>query len=168
MTPEEKELLDQIHHAFAGVKLDDGTSLNMTEYNDSGGCMPEFLERARCDERDDWTKIPDTTIEQFTVTFSFTDLKGFRFYIPAYMSWTVRNYGSSDSIVADFTVYAIDPKHYLFENTSFCSWFTVEQIAVMKRFLEFAARSETLDEVVAKTNLTKIQKQIQSSDQGSG
>ena len=71
----------------------------MTEYNDSGGYMTGFMEKAKHDERDDWASIPDETLEQFTVTFSFTDLKGFRFYIPAYMDWTVRNHRISHSIV---------------------------------------------------------------------
>jgi hypothetical protein len=83
VTFEEQKLVDQIHRAFAGVKLEDGTSLNMAEDKD-GGCMPEFGEEAKTDEREDWTAIPGGTLEQFTVTFSFTDLKGFRFYIPAY------------------------------------------------------------------------------------
>ncbi len=74
MTPEEQKLIALIHRAFAGVTLDDGESLNMTEYNDSGGCKPEFKERAKADERDDWTAIADETLERFTVTFCFTAL----------------------------------------------------------------------------------------------
>ena len=159
MTAEEEELVDLVHHAFADVRLDDGVSLNMTEYNDSGGCMPEFREKARDDERDDWTVIPDETLEQFTVTFSFTDLKGFRFYIPAYMIWTVRNHRTSDSIIADQTIYSIDPSHYLFETIPLWQWFTGEQIDAMTQFLEYAARNDdTLDGKVAKENLAKIRK----------
>jgi hypothetical protein len=159
MTAEEQQLITLIHHAFAGVMLDDGESLNMTEYNDSGGCMPEFRDKAKDDERDDWTAIPDDTLEQFTVTFSFTDLKGFRFYIPAYMIWTVKNHRTSDSIIADQTIYAIDPFHYLFESTPFWQWFTGEQIDAMVTFLEYAVRNDgTLDSKVARENLAKIRK----------
>lgn len=157
MTLEEQKLLDRINRAFAGVKLDDGTSLNMTEYNDSGGCMPEYREKAKDDERNDWTAIADETLEQFTVTFSFTDLKGFRFYIPAYMAWTVRNHRTSSSIIGDFTIYAINPDHYLFETISFREWFTAEQVDAMTKFLEYAIRnSDTLDCKVATENLAKI------------
>ena len=163
MTKEEQELLDQIHHAFAGVILEDGTSLNMTEYYDSGGSRPEYAERAKDDERDDWTAIPDETLEQFIVAFSFTDLKGFRFYIPAYMTWTVRNFRKSGSIIADYTTYAIDPDHYLFEVVPFFKWFTQEQIAAMIEFLEFASRNEdVLDGEVARQNLTKIKEAQQA------
>lgn len=58
MTDEEQRLIELIHSAFAGVRLDDGESLNMTEYNDSGGCRPDFKEKAKHDEREDWTAIP--------------------------------------------------------------------------------------------------------------
>jgi hypothetical protein len=157
VTVKEQELVDQIHRAFVGVRLDDGTSLNMTEYNDSSGCMPEFKQKSKEDERNDWTTIPDETLEQFTVTFSFTDLKGFRFYIPAYMIWTIRNHRTSDSIIADHAIYAIDPSHYLFETIPFWKWFTSEQIDAMTRFLEYAARNDgTLDGKAAMENLTRI------------
>lgn len=159
MTTVERELIEQIHRAFSGVRLDDGISLNMTEYNDSGGCMPEFKEKAKEDEREDWTSISDETLEQFTVTFSFTDLKGFRFYIPAYMDWTVRNHRTSHSIIADHTIYAIDPSHYLFEVIPFWEWFTHDQVEALIGFLEFAAQDEVgLDRHVAKENLEKIRK----------
>jgi len=157
MTDEEQKLIELIHRAFDGVRLDDGESLNMTEYNDSGGCQPEFKEKAKHDERDNWTAISDETLEQFTVTFSFTDLKGFRFYIPAYMIWAIRHHRTSDSIIADHTVYAIDPTHYLFETIPFWQWFTRDQVAAMTQFLEYAVRNDnSLDGKVARENLAKI------------
>lgn len=164
VTGGEQALLDQIHRAFAGVTLDDGTSLNMTEFNDSGGCRPDFKEKATQDERDDWAAIPDATLEQFTVTFSFTDLKGFRFYIPAYMSWAIRNHLTSTSIIADQAIYAIDPAHYLFEAIPFWQWFTREQIDAMTAFLEYAAQNDdSLDGTVAKENLSKIRNAPQAA-----
>ena len=164
MTDEEQRLIETIRHAFAGVTLDDGTSLNMTEYNDSGGCRPDFIEKAKGDERKDWTAIPDSTLEQFTVTFSFTDLKGFRFYVPAYMIWAIRNHKTSDSIIADFTIYAIRPDHYLFQSVPFWKWFTNEQVCAMVQFLEYAVRNDDwLDGTVARENLEKIRK-AQPSD----
>ena len=157
MTADEQELIDKIRAAFAGVKLEDGISLNMTEYNDSGGCMPEFKEKASDDERVDWQAIPDKTLEQFTVTFSFTDLKGFRFYIPAYMIWTIRNHKTSDSIIGCFAIYAIDPFRYLFKTISFLRWFTADQVEAMAAFLQYAVKSDgPLDDKVAGENLFKI------------
>lgn len=153
MSVDEQRLIDQIERAFAGVTLDDGISLNMTEYNDSGGLRPEFKERAFEDERDDWRAIPDETLERFTVTFSFTDLKGFRFYIPAYMIWTVRNHRRSVSIISDHTIFSIDPSHYLFESIPFLRWFTADQVSAMVGFLSCFADQGDED---ARGNLVKI------------
>ena len=164
MTEEEQNLIVLIHSAFDGVTLEDGESLNMTEYNDSGGCMPEFSEKAKHDEREHWAAIASETLEQFTVTFSFTDLKGFRFYIPAYMIWTIKNHRTSDSIIADHTIYAIDPTHHLFESIPFLRWFTPEQIHAMTAFLEYSARNEeSLDAKVARANLMKIKEAQQAN-----
>jgi len=163
MTVQEQELIDQIRRAFEGVRLEDGASLNMTEYYDSGGSKSEFKRLAQHDERDDWTAIPDETLEQFTVTFSFTNLKGFRFYIPAYMIWAIRNHRTSDSIIGDFTIYAIRPSHYLFETVPFLQWFTDAQVAAMTKFLEYAVENDdTMDGDKAKENLAKIKEAQQS------
>jgi hypothetical protein len=141
LTEEEQALIHEIEAAFDGVRLEDGVSLNMTEYYDSGGSAPEYAERAKSDEREDWRRIPDETLENFTVTFCFTDLKGFRFYIPAYMRWCVRNYRTSDCIIGEFTIYALTPTHYTFAKTSFQEWFTERQFAAILRFLKFAAEN---------------------------
>ena len=157
MTDEELILVREIEAAFDGVRLDGGISLNMMEYYDSGGSMSKYAEKAKSDEREDWRRIPDETLEQFTVTFAFTDLSGFRFYLPAYMRWTVRNHRTSSSIIADHTIYALTPTHYRFEKTPFIKWFTERQLGVILRFLEFAAANgETLDAAIATRNLMEF------------
>ena len=141
LTDEEQALIYEIEAAFDGVRLEDGVSLNMTEYYDSGGSAPKYAELAKSDEREDWRRISDETLEKFTVTFSFTDLKGFRFYIPAYMRWCVRNYRTSSCIIGDHTIYALKPTHYTFAKTSFQEWFTERQFAAILHFLKFAAEN---------------------------
>lgn len=153
----ETNLIALIEEAFSGVRLEDGTSLNMTEYHDSGGLAPEYAEKVKFDERDDWHKIDDKTLEKFTVTFSFTDLKGFRFYIPAYMIWTIRNHRTSDCIIGDFTIYALNTDHYLFEDVPFTTWFTTQQVSAMVAFLKYCTeQSDSCDVRVATENLAKM------------
>lgn len=159
LTDEEQALVLEIEAAFAGVRLEDGISLNMTEYHDSGGSAPEYATLAKSDEREDWRRIPDATLETFTVTFSFTDLKGFRFYIPAYMRWAVRNHRTSSCIIGDFMIYALTPTHYIFAKTSFKEWFTERQFAAILRFLRFAAgNGGTLDARIAERRLHQFAK----------
>lgn len=148
----ESELIAQIHRAFSGVELEDGVSLNMTEFFDSGGRNSRFEEMAAGDERVDWASIADETLEQFTVTFCFTDLKGYRFYLPAYMTWFIRNHRSSRSIIAETTIHAIDPTRHQFDEIPFVDWFKEGQIQAMKKFLKYAGPGETW----ALENLGKI------------
>ena len=157
MSSREDDLIAEIESAFADVRLEDGISLNMTEYNDSGGSNPRYLERAKHDERDDWRRIADETLENFRVTFSFTDLKGYRFYLPAYMIWTLRHHRTSDSPIANSTIYALDPDSYQFDEIPFTSWFTATQLSVIGKFLAYCRDDdETLNSPVATTNLAKL------------
>jgi hypothetical protein len=153
MNSQATELIDKIQSAFSGVELEDGVSLNMTEYNDSSGCRPEFMERAIHDERHNWSSIPDEVLEQFLATFSFTDLKGYRFYMPAYMIWAIRNYDRSHSPIGEFTIFAIHPSRHQFDAVPFVEWFTDSQINVMKEFLVY------MDDDFAQENLRLIEAQ---------
>lgn len=150
-------LINQITSAFKDVTLEDGISLNMTEYYDCYETNPEFMKRARDDERENWQAISDATLEEFVVTFSFTDLKGFRFYIPAYMIWTVRNHVTSDNIIGDFTIYALDTGHFLFEDNPMNTWFTAQQLEAITTFLGYCIDTpDTNDSDVAIRLLDKI------------
>ena len=141
MKSTEHPLIQEIIDAFKDVHLEDGISLNMTEYHDSGGCMPEFKKKAKTDERKHWYKIDDDTLESFTVTFSFTDLKGFRFYLPAYMIYTIRNHEISDSIITDFTIYALDPNHYIFDETTMKDFFYRKTVQLYYQFLRVLCKT---------------------------
>ena len=150
-------LINEIRDAFAGVTLEDGVSLNIAEYNDSGGSNKEYLEAAKLDEKNNWEHLSDAILEKHTVTFSFTDLKGFRFYLPAYMIWTLKNHRYSNSIIADQTIYALDTDHHVFENISFSQWFTEPQMQAIIKFLTFCCHhGDTLDNDIAEKNLQKI------------
>ena len=156
-----------IDNAFDGVVLGDGDSLNMTEYADSGGCAPEYAERAKHDERIDWRAIPNSVLEQFQVTFSFTDLLGYRFYAAPYMIWTIKNHRESDCFIADATIYAMDPTSYQFSKKRFSDWFTPEQIYAILAFLDYCAdNGDSLDDRVAVDNASAIRRELQQSNVG--
>lgn len=162
-----ERLIAQIEEAFAGVTLEYGLSLNECEYADSGGRAKEYLERAKQDERGDWHKVINDDLTNYHVTFSFTDLKGFRFYLPAYMIWTIRNPGTTD-IIADFTIYACDPDHHRFEDTPFTTFFNAKQLEAIIAFLTFCIETCEeedcpLDADVARLNLRKIEARLGGS-----
>jgi hypothetical protein len=156
------ELVRIIQEAFRDVKLDDGVSLNMTEYYDSGGSAKHFEQLAKDDERDDWQKIDDKMLEAFTVTFSFTDWKGFRFYLPAYMIWTVK-YPERPSIIGDSTVFSLDPGSILaLKGRPVDEILNKQQIEAAVLFLEYCAEdSDHRDTKVVARRLKKMRKYLQ-------
>ena len=155
------ELIKCIRSAFEGVELEGGISLNMTEYYDSGGCAPEYKTLAKTDEKKNWANISRETLEKFSVTFSFTDIAGYKFYAPAYMISCLNNYKHSDSIIDDAVIYAMDPESYQFEKISFTEAFSPEQLQTIINFLKFVIEnSDCLDVVVAKENLQKIEREL--------
>ena len=153
--PTAEELSARIFDSFAGVRLDGGVSLIEAEYADDYKTAPDHL--IALEEKDDWTKIIDDRLCDFTVTFCFTDYRGFRYYIAPYMIWTLRNFKTSDSIITDFTIYAIEPDRPMFSNHPFSEVFTVEQIRCMRDFLLFAFENEDhLDARVARKNINQL------------
>ena len=162
----ESNLVAMVGNAFDGVVLGDGESLCMTEYFDSGGCAPEFAERAKNDERINWRSIPDSVLEQFQVTFSFTDLLGYRFYAAPYMIWTIENHRTSDCFISDATIYAMDPKTSQFSKIPFTDWFTPEQIDAILAFLDYCAdNGDSLDDRAAIENASAIRRELNSAGQ---
>ncbi len=162
MEDDRLELIEKIRSAFKGVTLEDGVSLNMTEYFDSSGMVEDFRRKARFDEREDWTLIPDSTLEEFLVTFCFTDLKGYRFYLPAYMIYNIRNFGISGSSITEFTIYALDIDRYQFEDKPFVEFFKGPQLEAICAFLEWTAISEEFEDAAGL--LVKIQNAVRGRE----
>jgi hypothetical protein len=149
------ELIRTIQEAFRDVKLEDGVSLNMTEYYDSGGSAKHFKELAVNDERDDWLRIDGETLEKFTVTFSFTDWKGFRFYLPAYMTWAIKH---PESVVGLRTAFYLDPGSiFALKGKAVDEILNKQQIGAVVQFLQYCVEdSDHQDVKVATRRLKKM------------
>ncbi len=99
-------LIQQITTAFSEVTREDGTSLHEARaIDDYEG--EEGRATARLKDTDTrWQDVSDKLIEYFSDVLSFFDAKGFRYYIPAYMIWSLKNYQTSQSWSVDSTIYA--------------------------------------------------------------
>lgn len=76
-------VIEQVRHAFANVKLEDGIGLIEAQGLDdylSGDALAEFRV---CDERDDWQRISVDTLNACESSPCFMDAKGLRFILPA-------------------------------------------------------------------------------------
>ncbi len=119
---------------------------------------------AKFDERNDWTKIPAAVLEQFSVTFCFTDWQGFRFYLPAYMRWKLNNPASAN-FIGDHTIYALDTKTIeKLQHKKITEILNNEQIGVVVKFLKWCVFDNygNCDSEFAKKNLQSLEKLLQN------
>lgn len=83
-----------------------------------------------------WQNIPDKLIEKLHDVLCFLDEKGYRFYLPAYMIYTINNFNSSHSNAIDSTIFSLIPSEYnLSRFQSFNQW----QSQAICQFLSFIA-----------------------------
>lgn len=78
-------LIDQIHQAFADVKLEDGVGLWQGQGMDDYADGKTILELRRKDEKDDWRKMSFEDMNRCYSSLSFFDAKGMRFHLPQFM-----------------------------------------------------------------------------------
>lgn len=94
-------LIDEISHAFDGVRRGNGITLHQARVLDDYWEDAEKEAEARAEDTDTrWQDVPDAWMEEFGDDLPFiNDPEGFRYYIPAFMIWTLKYYTSSDSVV---------------------------------------------------------------------
>jgi hypothetical protein len=52
--------------------------------------------------------VPDWKLEKLDFAIFFLEAEGFRFYIPAYMCWSLKNWRTSDSNTPDSLIGVLD------------------------------------------------------------
>lgn len=105
---EVKRVIEAIKVAFVVARAG-GISLSEAEVIKHRGNQPD-REKARTLDTDRcWEEVPDQRIATSPDLLPFLDPIGFRYYLPAYMSWVVKNLGRSDSPSIDWTIYALLP-----------------------------------------------------------
>ncbi len=109
-------------------------------------------ERGRDAERD-WREVPDESIGECPDALAFLDPEGWRFYLPAYMRWSIRHLGDGGaSMVPDHTIYslALSPAAHLRAH-QLARFRTLDpgQARAVCRFLRLMAAAEEVDGLVA-------------------
>ncbi|HLA63649.1 MAG TPA: DUF6714 family protein [Rhodothermales bacterium] len=96
MDDRQRQLLERIDRAFAGVELGDGVSLHETYVVDAYGTAEERRAAREPDEKHDWHRLindPDLPV-YLGIGYgglSFLDAAGVRFHLPACLSRVVRD-----------------------------------------------------------------------------
>jgi Cysteine-rich CPCC len=128
-------LITEITTAFDSVTREDGISLHAAQALDDWNSMEEAQKIGReKDSESRWQDVPDKWIEYFHV-FPYFDDKGFRYYIPAYMIWSLKYYETSNSASVSSTIYVLEnsdgyySRHFELFNTT--------QLQAVEAFLKF-------------------------------
>lgn len=106
---ERDELLKLIENAFDGVERENGITLHQAVVVDEYGSEQEFIDAEKLDTETRWQDVPDSDISTHTSIYCFLDPKGFRYYLPASMSWAVKHYEEDDNDCGFFTFLAVLP-----------------------------------------------------------
>lgn len=140
MTPE--QIVSEIEQVFGGINRGKGVTLHETDVLDACGSEKERAKARKKDAEKRWQDVPSDDIEGHQSALCFLDPDGFRYYLPAYMRWSLRHFKSSDSLSSDSTIYALGPSG----NKGVTDWnrarwevFTQKQSQVILAYLRFMA-----------------------------
>ena len=136
-----EEIITEINAAFADVARG---SITLHEADVLDGGDPDS-ERAAARARDTeghWQQVPAAAIEAHPSILSFLCPESFRYYLAAYMVWSLLHYRTSGSLSSDFTIYALTPN----TNKPLKPWklarfsvFSPAQARSICRYLQFMA-----------------------------
>ena len=145
-----EELIDIIAKAFQGVEQPRVTTLHVAEAHDNYDYDNDDKHRKK-DYFGPWENIPDEHIESCKHALSYLDKTGMRYYLPAYIIWTLKNV-DNQNVDLDHALYSLDhsPKDaqlYAYHRERF-SLFSPEQMRACALFVKFCAEDE-LDRIDA-------------------
>ena len=133
-------LIRYIEHAFAGVKLGDGTTLYEAAFRADYGFDPSELGRSENAERSDWRRVPFDDLFIRNDAIFFMNSAGKRFYSPAIMRALLtegtRNGLMYDAFIFDLAGFVHAKKS---DDIPFATLYNASQRATFVRFCKFAA-----------------------------
>jgi len=155
------DVIEFIEIAFKGVDRKGGISFSEAIVIDNYGPKDKQLEARKFDQDRHWKDIKAEDIERGSSVLCFLNPIGFRYYIPAYMVWTLENYRVSSSATINNTIYALD---FFSENKALnvneyvkarCSLLNEKQCKAVALFLQFMSNEPDVDDLIAKKCLDR-------------
>ena len=135
-------VIRQIETAFDGVGRKFGVSLHEACVIDDYGSRWEQMQARMTDTEWRWQDVPEADIARYFWILSFLDPIGFRYYLPAYMVWTLKNHEQTGSMSDESTVFALfisdGSRAYSMERFTM---FTRQQAEAICAFLRFIAKN---------------------------
>jgi len=90
MNIDRAETLDLIAAVFEGVERGDGVSLREARVRDNYGGADECRAARQLDTDHWWDQVSEADLAKYGTSLCFFDTNGFRYYLPALMTWDVR------------------------------------------------------------------------------
>ena len=136
-----EEIISEITDAFDGVPRG---KITLHEAVVVDSCGSEKRQRAahRQDTEHRWQDVPDSDIESHPSTLCYVCPASFRYYLAAYMVWSLRHYDTTASSSLGFTIGALCPntnKPHKGEGAALLALFTPAQATAIRHFLAFMA-----------------------------
>ncbi|GAB4199638.1 MAG: hypothetical protein Fur006_50470 [Coleofasciculaceae cyanobacterium] len=129
-------LIEEINAAFDGVSRQDGISPHAARALDDWSSLEEAKKIGQKMDLDtQWQEVPDEWLMTFHDIFAFLDPKGFRYYIPAYMVWSLKEPKASDSNSLSSLLWALENKNGYYKSNF--DILNQEQLQVIDNFIEF-------------------------------
>lgn len=137
------DLLRAIAHAFADVSRDGGVSLHETAVIDGYGGPGEAAQARALDRDRVWQEVPHAELEAVSGVggIVFLDPVGWRYYLPAYMTWLAAGAGAScRTIAAESLLSSLCPGPADTEELPRYRLLDARQAAAVAQFLRFVVR----------------------------
>ena len=136
-----EQLLAIIEAAFDGVPQPTDITLHVAEAHDNYDYSQDEIHRKK-DHIGRWQDVPKAHIQACQCALSYVNKIGMRFYLPAYMTWYLTHFGTSE-IGSDHTLYSLD-NHPNEQNLSEYhkerfSLFTPEQLKACALFMKYCS-----------------------------
>jgi hypothetical protein len=166
-----KSPVDEINAAFDGVERPKELTLHVAEEHDNYDYSNDATHRAN-DYAGRWQDIPDEHLLRCHWGLSHLGADGLPYYLPAAMTWALKNFRDTNELLVDWTIYQLNPhlddkalaEHY----DSRFQLFTSTQWFACRAFLEYLLYEDPegniIDAVVAKKALAGVEAKINSEE----
>lgn len=143
---EKEELLKIIDDAFDGVEQPKEITLHVAEAHDAYDYEHDGDHRKN-DYFGPWQNVPEEHIKKCQDALSYLEKVGFRYYLPAYMVWYLKNMENDDEVWTDNALYALDnyprDSELSRHKKEQLSLFNTKQLRACAQFVKYCAEDET-------------------------
>jgi hypothetical protein len=133
-----RDLIQLITTSFDGVPRENGITLREADEIDNRSDEAERAYARNLDADESWQQVEPALIERYSSALFYLDARGFRYYLPAVMAWSVQHAHTSDSSTPDNLLCLLADE----QRQRWCDQLlTPEQRQAVASFVEFMLRT---------------------------